>query len=271
MLESLLHPVNSFVTLTYNDSSIPIQSATGLATLLPVHLQNFLKKLRKQLEPSKIRFYAVGEYGDETFRPHYHLALFNFPTCARGNTGAGMVRPSWAACCDNCRTIGNTWGHGNVLLGTLETSSAQYVAGYVTKKMTHRLDPRLLGREPEFARMSLRPGIGSDFMHEVASTLLQFNLEKTRADVPSALEHGKGRKLPLGRYLQKKLRTLVGQNEAAPQETLDKVAAEMLPLRLAAKTSKTHPSLKSQVVLSGTTGRLRLEQKQRLYTRKKSL
>ena len=42
-------------------------------------LQNFLKRLRKNVTKfsnSSIRYYAVGEYGPEHFRPHWHLILY---------------------------------------------------------------------------------------------------------------------------------------------------------------------------------------------------
>lgn len=104
--------------------------------------------------------------------------------------------------------------------------SAQYVAGYVTKKMTAKDDPRLVGRHPEFARMSLRPGIGAGMMSDVASTLMQFNLEKTQPDVPSALRHG-GRTFPLGRYLRRRLRKECGLDEKAPQSSLLELEEKM--------------------------------------------
>lgn len=118
-------------------------------------------------------------------------------------------------------------------LGTLETASAQYVAGYVTKKMTMRDDSRLHGREPEFARMSNRPGIGHSALHEIASQLMTFNLDTTQGDVPLTLRHG-SRQLPLGRYLRRKLRTMIGKDEKTPQQILDQVKAELLPVQQAA-------------------------------------
>lgn len=271
MLESAQYADNCFVTLTYTDGSLPI-GLNGLPTLIPEHPRNWLKRLRKLFPPEHVRYYLCGEYGDESFRPHYHAALFNVPTCYRGRTyrRPGSSRPLWEKCCDACRMVGNTWGYGDVDLGILETSSAQYVAGYVTKKMTHAQDPRLQGRHPEFSRQSNRPGIGQSAMYEVASELMRFNLDVTQADVPSALRHGK-RQLPLGRYLQQQLRKMVGKDVKAPEAVIQKHAAEMLPLRIAAKNSSTHPSLKSQVILAGTTARLRLKAKQRLQQRKKSL
>lgn len=184
MLEATRHSENSFVTLTYAPEHLPESGS-----LVPQHLQKYLKVLRRSIEPHKIRYYAVGEYGDETFRPHYHLALF----------GAGESYRS---------AIAESWPYGIVDIGTLTLQSAQYVAGYVTKKMTKDDDPRLNGRYPEFARMSLKPGIGADAMADVATDfwepLGQEYIYRT-GDVPMSINHGK-KALPLGRYLRQKLR-----------------------------------------------------------------
>lgn len=132
------------------------------------------------------------------------------------------------------------------MVGTLTTESAGYIAGYVVKKMTASTDIRLNGRHPEFARMSLRPGIGADMMDEVASTLMTYGLE-TQADVPSALRHG-NRVLPLGRYLRRRLRERIGKDPSAPQSTMDEIAEEMRPLREAASRDNADPRLKHRVL-----------------------
>lgn len=270
MLEAQLYSDNAFVTLTYRDASLPTLSS-GLPTLSPPHLRNFLKRFRKSLEPNRIRFFAAGEYGDETWRPHYHLALFGYPTCVRGRTlrqPSTKGRALWEKCCASCELVGKTWGLGDVDLGILETSSAQYVCGYVTKKMTMRQDTRLLGREPEFARMSNRPGIGHDFLHEVASTYLQFNLENSQSDVPVTLRHGK-RLLPLGRYMRKKLRGLIGHDEKAPQEILDQSSMELSRLRQAAAKAKV--STREIYEAENKTKLASFESKQRIFKTKRSL
>lgn len=219
MLECTQHSDNCFVTLTYSDEHLP-----ALNSLTPKDLQNFLKRFRKKISPLLVRFYAVGEYGDTTQRPHYHLAIFGYPSCLHGGSRYTKTRKN---CCEPCDTIRDAWGLGLVHVGTLTTNSAQYIAGYVTKKMTSKSDPRLNGRHPEFARMSLRPGIGADAMHEVASTLMTFNLDTLQGDVPSALRTG-SRLLPLGRYLRRRLRKLVGKEEKAPASELAKMAASVL-------------------------------------------
>lgn len=233
MLESLLHTDNSFITLTYEDKKLPRVSTNSLPTLDPKHLQNWLKRLRKEIVPLRIRYYACGEYGDETQRPHYHVALFGYPGCSRGRTlrrVESSSRPVWEQCCASCRMVGKTWGLGDIDIGTLALDSAQYVCGYVTKKMTAKDDTRLYGRYPEFARMSNRPGLGFGALQPVADQWNSLNLASSEADVPAALRHG-GRMLPLGRYLRRELRALVGMEKEAPEATLQEASERLLGLR----------------------------------------
>lgn len=279
MLEAAQHGDNAFLTLTYADQFLPLTNWSTsntygqLPTLEPRHMQLFLKRLRWEIAPARIRFYAVGEYGDDGFRPHYHAALFGLPTCARGITRRvpGTSRSDWARCCAQCRLVGDIWGKGDVELGTLETSSAEYLCGsYVTKMMTHSSDPRLQGRHPEFGRMSLRPGIGCDAMHEVASTLIQYHLDERQADVPASLEHG-GRALPLGRYLRRKLRTMIGKEENAPLHSIIKQAEEMRPLLEASRTDPKNFTLKKQLVAQSKGKVASLIARAAIYKKRKTL
>lgn len=84
-------------------------------------------------------------------------------------------------------------------------------------------------------------------MHEVASTLLQYEtaFQAASADVPSALRVG-SRSQPLGRYLRRTLRKLVGMSVNAPTQELRKYADEVLPLLIASK--KNPHGLKSEIV-----------------------
>lgn len=241
ILESLCHSANAFVTLTYAEDALPAG-----ASLNPSDLRNWLKRFRKRISPSRVRFYAVGEYGDDTQRPHYHAALFGYPGCDCG--AVNRLRPlSRPANCAHCSLVSSTWSLGLVDVGHLTPESAQYIAGYVVKKMTMRDDPRLAGREPEFARMSLRPGIGLNAMHDVASTILQFNLDSTQADVPVSLRHGK-KELPLGTYLRQQLRTMIGKEKNAPQSSLDELAQKVHGLYLASKSDPAFYSIKEALI-----------------------
>lgn len=263
MLESNLYKSNAFVTLTYADND--------QRTLEPKHLTDWLKRFRKATYPNLIRYYACGEYGDETFRPHYHAALFNYPTCRQEKT---QYRNGLLRCCPECHLVSETWGRGNVMLGTLGTESAQYISGYVTKKMTKKDDPRLEpGMHPEFARMSLRPGIGADFVPEIASTMLEFNLEKRPDDVPSSLAHGK-RKLPLGRYLKKRLRQHIGRDVLAPPSSFEEQFKEMQDVyarSIAAQKTGEEISPKKILIKDGNQKVLQMEAKQRIFKKGKTL
>lgn len=197
MLESLKHGQSCFVTLTYSPDKIPLGNS-----LRPADTQLWLKRVRKAVgSKMKIRYFLVGEYGDHTQRPHYHVALF----------GLGM---------ESRLLLHEKWSNGHIFVGDLTKDSAQYIAGYVTKKMTSKSDERLKGRYPEFARMSLRPGIGASAMKDVAEVLTSeagCNAILSKGDVPDVLQHGR-KKFPLGRYLRHKLREEVGLNEEICKE-----------------------------------------------------
>lgn len=233
LLEALCYGDNAFVTLTYGDDNV--------RSLEPEHVRNFLKRIRKAVAPRKLRFYLVGEYGDKSERPHYHLALFNYPSCGRLFTSYNR---NGINCCGTCKNFQSFWPYGNIYLGTLEPHSAAYIAGYVTKKMTRTDDVRLGNRHPEFARMSLKPGIGYDALHEIASVLIRY--QDAEPDVPTSLAYGKRKVLPLGRYLTRSLRELTGRDKNAPLETLQKNQEKLQVLRDATWDLSSH-SFQTQV------------------------
>lgn len=212
LLESLVSSDSCFVTLTYNDDYLPKS-----AELVPGHVQKWLKRIRKLVYPQKLRYFLVGEYGKDHLRPHYHVALFGIhPFIAGGLSGQSGF-------------VAKTWSYGFTYVGELNRDSAMYIAGYCTKKMTSKKDPRLNGKYPEFSRMSLRPGVGATAMRDVAESLrceTGDGLLKALGDVPHALSHNR-RALPLGRYLRRVLRKELGRAQDAPLEAQKKYAQEM--------------------------------------------
>lgn len=226
MLEAAQYGDNCFLTLTYSPENLPEDGNVS-----PRITSLFIKKLRKYTE-KKFRYFIVGEYGDQNQLPHYHAALFNHPTCLRSGTRYTARDNTGATCCSICAVVHKSWGFGRIHVGTLEPKSMAYVAGYINKKMTRETDPRLEGRHPEFARMSLRPGLGLGMMHDLASTLMEHSLENM-TDVPALLQHG-STSYPLGRYLRRNLRRMVGREPNAPQEALNQEKEKLQPLRQAA-------------------------------------
>lgn len=252
MLEAAQYTDNCFATLTYSDEALPSDLSVS-----PEETTNFIKRLRKAGLP--FRYFIVGEYGHNTGRPHYHAALFGFPPCAYG---ISRKRPT---CCPICTIVHKAWGRGQILLGSLEPKSMAYIVGYISKRMTRHDDPRLEGRLPEFSRMSLRPGIGHGMMHDLASQLMEYKLDVNLSDVPAVLQHGT-KQYPLGRYLRRSVRKLIGRSPNAPPETLQAAAETLRAVREAAYS---HSKPFKTALLENTLGkRIQIEARERRSRKK---
>lgn len=160
--EAKMHPLNSFFTLTYDDQHVPADFSVNVRDL-----QLFNKKLRRS-QPQKIRFFACGEYGDTTLRPHYHSLYFNHrPSDLKLYAYNKQNDPIYTS-----QTINQIWQKGTVFIGNVTAQSAGYVARYSLKKINgDRADDHYTRRSPidgniyrvksEFLVMSRRPGIGA--------------------------------------------------------------------------------------------------------------
>lgn len=236
MLEAKEHDYSVFVTLTYAPEHVPTNGSLNKRTL-----QLFLKRIRAAVAPRLIRYYAVGEYGDQSWRPHYHAILFGISPAEE-------------------ETIRKCWPFGFIQVGFAEPKSMSYVCSYVVKKMTNPKDSRLLGRAPEFALMSRKPGIGIgavDRMVTAYQTIQgQAALEKN-GWISEAIQT-EGRKFPLGRYLKGKVLDKLGVSPVdrkahnlelalnAWEESLGKSTAEV-QAALTAKRIRQEASRKARV------------------------
>jgi len=96
--------------------------------------QLFIKRLRKSTNGSdrtQIKYYAVGEYGGHTKRPHFHAIMFN----------------------TDITLLQNAWQKGQLHYGSVSEASVGYTLKYMFKKgqiPAHKNDDRV----PEFALMS---------------------------------------------------------------------------------------------------------------------
>lgn len=210
MHEAQLHERTSFITLTYKTGNLPHQRATSSQSLTVaraspplaraphsekstyVHyatshddpdagaslsrgdLQLFTKRLHMAATRKfgqGIRYFACGEYGDQTQRPHYHLAVYGEDFAddrhfyQTSKTGLTLWRS---------KRLAELWTYGDADIGELTFESAAYMARYITKKITgdkahehyKRIDAD--GNEywivPEFSVMSRRPGIGKNWI-----------------------------------------------------------------------------------------------------------
>lgn len=179
LMESLYHSENWFLTLTYDNEHAHFVDYTNprtgqffpadtmhQATLDKSDVQKFMKRLRKFYSEQKIRFYAAGEYGGQTFRPHYHLVLFglslnagDFVPFGKSETGDEyFVHPD----------IQHIWNQGFTSIEPANEYTMKYVANYVTKKIGVKPNQWYLdqGIEPPFSLMSRKPGIGAQYLED---------------------------------------------------------------------------------------------------------
>lgn len=171
MHEASLHDRNAFITLTYRDETLPEDGSLRYRDF-----QLFMRRLRK-VSPG-VRFFMCGEYGDERARPHFHACLFNCEFADRVPWKRGQS-PLFRS-----DTLDGLWPYGFASVGDVTFESAAYVARYVMKKVTGRARNRLDAdtgeisdyygdRVPEFCHMSLKPGIGADWLRLFWPEVLQ--------------------------------------------------------------------------------------------------
>lgn len=121
--EASLWLENSFITATYDKEHLPEHNSLQYEDLV-----KFWKRLRKQI--GKLRYYAVGEYGDKTNRPHYHACIFGHAFTAHRIIIQTEPYLLW-----KCPQLDDAWGLGHVTVGALNFQTARYTASYVTKKL----------------------------------------------------------------------------------------------------------------------------------------
>lgn len=127
----------SFLTLTYHHA--PSQGVSKR------HVQLFLKRLRKKTGQG-LRYFAVGEYGEKTQRPHYHILLFNYKD-------EKFVRSSWTY---NGKSL------GILHFGKVTEASIMYTTKYVIQRAAWQDKTRT----PPFTLMSRAYGIGGQYLSD---------------------------------------------------------------------------------------------------------
>lgn len=161
----------AFITLTYDDDHLPEDGS-----LRRKDLHDFMDYIRRSVGKTE-RFFAVGEYGSRTFRPHFHVIHFG----AFGNE-------AWSRVYNQC------WKRGYIQVGQAEGAVLNYVTGYVTKKLDqmHQLEIEDRGLVPEFFSCSRRPPLGDTGLKAIGRLL------NTDQAATSIAHHGFPRGFNLG-------------------------------------------------------------------------
>ena len=177
----------SFVTLTYDRENLPWDGSVSRK-----EHQTFIRSLRDKLRPKgvSIRYYMCGEYGEDEYqqyqrpdgsfgryrlgpgRPHYHYLIFGYNFGDRYEWTQHRGHQYYRS-----PLLETVWTKGHSIVGNVTPETAAYTARYVMKKqlgktaddhytriITGRDEP--VSIEPEFALMSLKPGIGASWFQK---------------------------------------------------------------------------------------------------------
>jgi hypothetical protein len=138
MLEKQSHVDCAFITLTYDQNSVPEKLDYS-------DVSAFLKRYRRSTG-SSVRFFCCGEYGSKFGRPHWHLILFQEWSLMHGGS---------------CQLT--QWPHGFAHVQSADPARMAYVARYALKSGP-------LG-SANVVQMSRRPGLGKEGIIRVGKHL----------------------------------------------------------------------------------------------------
>lgn len=219
-----------FITLTYDNSNVPItprgfmslhettyeyriarrgkNRGNNILAQIDSHLQSFFKRLRKAQfgnQASNIKYYACGEYGGITNRPHYHCILFNA----------------------KLELIQEAWNMGQIHYGEVNEASVGYTLKYMCKPSRipmHKNDDRV----PEYALMSKK--LGDNY---ITPEIIKWHHADKNNRMYCNLEDGK--KITMPRYYKEKIydeteRILIGAYNYAKMLQKQNDAIELLGL-----------------------------------------
>lgn len=237
-----------FITLTYDEKHAPTDMFGNL-NLSKRDLQNFIKRLRKAhtkrgttvefqeinngittteitrlVGDKSIKYFAVGEYGSKTHRPHYHIILFN----AR----IELIQDAWGI----TDRHGITTEHlGQVNYGDTRgvcEAAIGYCFKYLQKQNRRFWQGEL--REREFSTVS--KGVGISYLTEATA-------DWHAADVQNRmhLTLNDGKKISMPRYYKDKI-FFDGERSKAAKTMIEKLMKE-----LSKETEKEYKNRKAAI------------------------
>lgn len=189
------HSSNAFFfTLTYADEYLKyhtyVDESTGAVYETPCvsrkDVSNFMKRLRKNIGVSGIRFFLVSEYAPLNLRPHYHGILFNLPS-----SNASFVR----------QMVEKSWGQGFVTTSKLTDGRI----GYSVKYCFGNMDLPYYYKKP-FVQCSKRPALGWQWMETLEKQMETLDLNKCHF-------HYNGFNFPVPRYYRDKVKRGMSEHE----------------------------------------------------------
>lgn len=235
--EAQRHEENSFLTLTYNDEHLPSTKNLSYRALTL-----FIKRLRRQLSKTrynqKWKYYAVGEYGENFSRPHYHIILFGFDFSYKLRY-KGIENSKTLSFVKNEKPyfkstfLNDLWGQGHCDIGEVNYNTCMYVAKYVTKKVNGRNKAEhytrmneygeLISVEPEKSQMSRKNAIGKEWLQQFWSDVYTQD---------SVFHQGKRLKVPkyYDKWLEKNNPDLFQQIKEERESSMSEISKSQIDL-----------------------------------------
>lgn len=159
--ELSLYKKNTFITLTYNENSLPADKDE-----MQQHIKTFQNSIRRVSDVRPKFFYSV-EYGSKNQRPHFHMIIFGHDfqdqilqrTTPKGNKLYTSIH------------LEKLWKHGFHSIGEANVKTSYYIASYALKNLT-QYDTGTGEELKDYLRVSTRPAIGLDYFKRHAEQLI---------------------------------------------------------------------------------------------------
>lgn len=179
-----------FMTLTYEEAPL---SFNGHMSLHRPDLTNFFKKLRHYCPKipyikkdgttgykSDIKYYAVGEYGTNFLRPHYHVIIFNTPLPL-------LQKPA--------KIQKQIWQHGHVDIAPCNIRTVSYVANYL---MSGNFEPERDDDDRVYPFATMSKNLGLNYL---TPAIVKYHVE----NMVNVITRPGGQIQQLPRYYKKKI------------------------------------------------------------------
>lgn len=225
--EEKRHSNSLFITLTYSNENCPI-SENGFMTLNKRDYQLFMKRLRKNTGRKSIKYYACGEYGTTTWRPHYHAIIFDV----------------------SMEEIDKAWDKGLTHVGDVTGDSIAYTCKYICKGKRiplHGKDDRL----KEFSLMSKNMGI-----NYLTKQTIKWHVENKASYL--LLEGGYYQPLP--RYYRDKIFNEQQREEISIQSQIVHKARHNTAVRQAGSISQYYRNQQEMVIATIKNNNFKIKQ-----------
>lgn len=224
-----------FVTLTYSPEHVPKQYQkkeiyrdsngkkktkyswvqTKRLTVDIYHLQKFIKRLRQDHKGAPIKYYGVSEYGDETFRPHYHVILLGVDLLRLvGVDNFNKIQRGAIKLKGEDEIHIKTWPYGHITIGTANTQTVNYTLKYISKG---RKIPQYQGDDRQKERSLMSKGMGLAYLTEHNKKMHNSNLNRQYVVTNELI------KIALPRYLKERLYDSLERQFVAEQMAQDEL------------------------------------------------